>query len=72
MLSTNIGAMVYEQVKELKTLKQQIDKYLKDLDNIRSKNKDQLDSVERGIIRGEQIALEWVLERMEKNADGRK
>ena len=57
---------------KLKTLKEQVNKYLEELEKIYPKAIDAGDQVELGVMRGEQIALEWVLERMEKNADGRK
>ena len=57
---------------KLKTLKEQVNKYLEDLEKIYPKAIDAGDQVELGVMRGEQIALEWVLERMKENADGRK
>ena len=57
---------------KLKTLKEQVNKYLEELEKIYPKAIDAGDQVELGVMRGEQIALEWVLERMKENADGRK
>ena len=57
---------------KLKTLKGQVNKYLEELEKIYPKAIDAGDQVELGVMRGEQIALEWVLERMKENADGRK
>jgi hypothetical protein len=57
-----------EMKDKLKTLKQQIDKYITDLEELFPKAIDAGDHVELGVMRGEQIALEWVLERMKENA----
>ena len=53
---------------KLKTLKEQVNKYLEELEKIYPKAIDAGDQVELGVMRGEQIALEWVLERMKENA----
>jgi|TARA_Y100001951_G_scaffold80046_1_gene67973 hypothetical protein len=57
---------------KLKTLKHQINKYIKDLEELSPKAIDAGDQVDLGIMRGEQTALEWVLERIKENADGQK
>ena len=53
---------------KLKTLKHQINKHLKDLEELTPKAIDAGNQVDLGIMRGKQTALEWVLERMKENA----
>ena len=57
---------------KLKTLTHQIEKYIKDLEELTPKAIDAGDQVDFGIMRGEQTALEWVLERIKENAGERK
>lgn len=57
---------------KLKTLTHQIEKYIKDLEELTPKAIDAGDQVDLGIMRGEQTALEWVLKRIKENAGERK
>ena len=55
---------------KLKTLKHQIKKYIKELEELKPKALDAGDQIEFSIIHGEQTALEWVLKRIKENASG--
>ena len=57
---------------KLKTLKHQIEKYIKELEELTPKALDAGDQTEFSIMHGEQTALEWVLERIKENAGERK
>lgn len=57
---------------KLKTLTHQIEKYIKELEELTPKALDAGDQIEFSIMHGEQTALEWVLKRIKENASGQK